>query len=114
MINRTIQKPKIRNRIKYCRTVMRLQQKDLAFLMDLPAAQISKWELGERIPGVYNAIGLSVVMGVLVDEIFHDFRREWQERVRKRWDLLNRERKEKVDLSTGQAGKVINRPKILS
>lgn len=66
-----------------------LKQKDLAFLMDLKIPQISMWERGERVPGIYNAVGLAVATGRMVDEVFFDFRKEWQERLRERMKLLN-------------------------
>jgi len=70
-------KPKIKNRLRHCRVMAGLQQKDLASLMDIDPTQISKWEQGERTPSLYNAIGLSVALGVLVDELFYDCRQEW-------------------------------------
>ena len=39
--------PKIKNRIRYCRLAINLSQKDLAFLMGVPASQVSRWETGE-------------------------------------------------------------------
>lgn len=96
------QKPIIRNRIRHCRMSMRLPQKDLAFLMDLDPTQVSKWEQGERLPGAYNTVGLAVATGVLVEEIFIDFRREWQERVRDRWKLLESIRKEETQTYSQQ------------
>lgn len=65
------------------------KQKEMAFLMGLPASQLSRWEKGIRIPGVYYAIGLAVVTRRLVDDLFSDFRREWQEKIRQRQKLLN-------------------------
>lgn len=81
--------PIIQNRLRYCRMAISLSQKDLAFLMGLPSSQISRWEKGKRTPGVYNAIGLAVATQRLVEDVFFDYRREWQERIGKRTKLLN-------------------------
>ena len=81
--------PIIKNRLRYCRMAIGLSQKDVAFLMELPHQQISRWERGERIPNVYNAIGLSVAVKRLVDEVFFDYREEWQARVKERAKLFN-------------------------
>ncbi len=66
-----------------------LSQKDLAFLMGLPWQQISRWERGGRRPNLYNAIGLAVATKRLVDDLFLDYRREWQEKVGKKTKLLS-------------------------
>ena len=66
-----------------------LSQKKMAFLMELPPQQISRWEKGRRRPNLYSAIGLAVATKRLVDDLFFDYREEWQERVRKRVKLLN-------------------------
>lgn len=66
-----------------------LSQKDLAFLMGLSIPHICRWEKGERKPSLYNAIGLAVATKRLVDDLFLDWRQEWQERVGKRAKLLN-------------------------
>ncbi len=66
-----------------------LSQKDLAFLMDLSIPHICRWEKGERNPTLYNAIGLAVATKRVVDDLFLDWRREWQEKVGKRAELLN-------------------------
>lgn len=81
--------PIIKNRIRYCRTAISLSQKDLAFLMELRVQQISRWEKGDRRPNLYSAIGLAVATQRLVDDLFLDYRREWQERIKKRAKLLN-------------------------
>ena len=85
----TKQIPIIRNRIRFCRTSYNLKQKQLAFLMGVKETQISKWEQGVMEPGGYNTVGLAVATGRLVEEVFFDYRKEWQETVRKRWKLLN-------------------------
>ena len=81
--------PKIRNRIRYCRMATNLSQKDLAFLMGVPASQVSRWETGKREPLIHNAVGLAVVTHRLVEDVFLDYRQEWQERIKERAKLLN-------------------------
>ncbi len=56
--------------------------------MDLEPTQISKWEQNLRLPGIYNAVGLAVATGRMVDEVFFDYRKEWQERIQQRRKLL--------------------------
>ncbi len=74
---------------------LNLEQEELAFLMDLDSTQISKWEQGERLPGIYNAIGLAAATGRLVEDVFFDFRKEWLERFRERRKLLDSIREQK-------------------
>ncbi|MFA6130492.1 MAG: helix-turn-helix transcriptional regulator [Candidatus Omnitrophota bacterium] len=85
--------PIIKNRLRYCRMAISLSQKDVAFLMELPVSQISRWERGKRIPSVYNAIGLAVAAQRLVEDVFFDYRGEWRERIKERAKLLNPEDK---------------------
>jgi transcriptional regulator with XRE-family HTH domain len=68
---------------------MNLTQTDVAFLMDLKPTQISKWELGKKLPGITNAIGLAVATDRLVEDVFFDIRKEWQAKVLVRRELLN-------------------------
>jgi transcriptional regulator with XRE-family HTH domain len=85
-------KPKIRNRINYCRMAKNLSQKEAAFLMGVPPPQVSKWETGETEPGVYNAIGLAVTTGKPVEDIYLDYYEEWQEKIAEREKLLTLEK----------------------
>lgn len=81
--------PKIRNRIRYCRQATNLSQKNLASLMRVPASQVSRWETGKREPLIYNAVGLAVATHRQVEDIFLDYRQEWQERIEEGAKLLN-------------------------
>ena len=89
--------PIIKNRIHYCRMAVNRRQKEIAFLMGLPSSQISRWEKSRREPGVYNAIGLAVTTGRLVEDIFFNYRQEWQEKIRGREKLLNKNQNGKKD-----------------
>jgi len=82
-------KAKTRNRLRYCRMTSNMKQQDIAYLMELESTVISKWEQGERLPGIYNAIGLAIATGCLVEDVFYDFWKEWQERILKRRKLLS-------------------------
>lgn len=88
-------KPKIRNRLRYCRTAINLGQEEMAFLMGVSQPRISEWENGGREPGVYNAIGLATATDRMVEDVFFDYRQEWQERIRERKKLFDS--KEKVE-----------------
>ena len=92
MPNPSKRKPRIRNRLYNCRKAINLTQKDAAFLMGMEDTQISKWETGEREPGIYNAIGLAVVTGGTVEDVFFDYRQEWQEKIDERMKLLGSRR----------------------
>ena len=72
------------NRVRICRMLARYSQKDLAFLLGVPATTVSKWENWLVSPSVHYAIGLSVACHRLVDEIFPDCRRDWIETVNRR------------------------------
>jgi len=91
MENSPQRKPKINNRIRYCRAAINLSQKEAAFRMGVPPPQFSRWEQGEVDPGVYNAIGLAVATGRLVEDIFLEYRQEWQGKIKGRTKPLNPE-----------------------
>ena len=95
MIINERQKPIIRNRLRFSRMTQKLNQEDLAFLMGLVPTQISKWEHGERLPSIYNAVGLAVMTGRMVDEVFWDYRKEWIKKREERMKLLDTVRKKR-------------------
>lgn len=80
-----------RNRIHLCRMLSKYSQKDLAHLLELPASTISRWESGSRTPTVYYAIGISVALHRLVDEIFSDYRSEWIEKINQNVQTLKKQ-----------------------
>jgi transcriptional regulator with XRE-family HTH domain len=82
-----------------------LRQKDLAFLMELDSTQISRWEQGRQVPSGYYAVGLAVATGRLVEEMFFDYRKEWQKRISAREKLLNCRSEGKANISTVDDGK---------
>jgi len=94
-------KPKIRNRIRYCRTAINLGQKEMAFLMGVPQPRISEWENDEIEPKAYNVIGLAVATGRMVEDVFFDYRQEWQEKIKERKKLFDSKKKvEKTFIQT--------------
>ena len=94
-------KPKIRNRIRYCRTAINLGQKEMAFLMGVSQPRISEWENGKGEPRAYNVIGLATVTSRMVEDIFFDYRQEWQEKIRERKKLFDSKKKvEKTFIQT--------------
>ena len=95
MENPSKRKPRIRNRIHNCRKALNLSQKEAAFLMGLDHSQISKWERGQKEPGIYNAIGLAVATRRMVEDVFFDYRQEWQEKIKERMKLLDPKRQNK-------------------
>ena len=95
MENAPKRKPKIRNRIRYCRTAINLSQEKMAFLVGVPQCTISRWENAEREPSISNAIELATVTGRMVEDVFFDYRQECQEKIRERKKLFDS--KEKVE-----------------
>lgn len=63
--------------------------------MGLDHSQISKWERGQKEPGIYNAIGLAVATRRMVEDVFFDYRQEWQEKIKERMKLLDPKRQNK-------------------
>ena len=102
MRNPSKRKPKIRNRIRRCRTTINLGQKEAAFLMGVDPAQLCRWEKGEREPGIYNAIGLAAATNRLVEDIFLGYRQEWQEKIRERKKLFDSRQNKKEELCSNQ------------
>lgn len=57
------------HRIKVRRVTLRLNQKELGDLMGLPQANISQWELGTRAMRIEQAIALSRVLQMPLNEL---------------------------------------------
>jgi DNA-binding XRE family transcriptional regulator len=67
----------VKNGIVKYRIMSRCSQKELADILGVPPRTLGRWERGVRMPSVYYAIGISVALHRLVDEIFGEYRREW-------------------------------------
>lgn len=62
-----------------------LRQKDVAKLLGIKnTTAISRWEKGENLPSLINAIKLSVVYHVLIDSLFIDLVRELRQEIHTR------------------------------
>ena len=84
----------IKNRLRIHRRLARLTQKDIAKALKLKStSQISRWERGERIPNLIQALQLSVLYKRLVNDLFFDLFQEQRDSfVSDGQDLTNRER----------------------
>lgn len=81
---------KRRNRIRFWRMFSHYTQEELAFLLEIPTTTLSKWENCSQTPTVYYAIGISVALHRLLDEIFSDYRNEWIEKINQRAQELEK------------------------
>lgn len=71
MGTRTHKLKKLDNRIWKYRKISNLSQRQVSFLLALKGtSQISKWEKGVKIPSLENAIRLSQILKVSVEELF--------------------------------------------
>ena len=71
----------VKNGIVKYRIMSRCSQKELAELLGVPPKTLGRWERGIRVPSVYYAVGISVALHRLVDEIFGEYRHEWIETI---------------------------------
>jgi len=69
-----------------------ISQKKAAFLVGVPAPQLSRWENGKAEPGIHNAIGVAMVTNRLVEDVFYDERREWREKIKERGKQLEKQK----------------------
>lgn len=57
------------NRISSLRKNKNLSQEDLAELLNVSRQTISKWETGDTLPDVYNAVAIARVFHITLDEL---------------------------------------------
>ena len=76
------------NRIRNYRVMSRYTQKDLAYLLGVPRQTVSRWEVGERVPGANYAVGIGVALHRMADDIFYPYRREWVDTINRRAPAL--------------------------
>lgn len=63
----------IQNRLRICRKARGLTQKAVAKIMGLTSpTQISRWERGERLPNLIQALRFSALFRRFVNDIFYD------------------------------------------
>ncbi len=84
------------NRIRICRTLARYTQEELSYLLGIPTTTLSKWENRSQTPSIHYAIGLSVALHRLVDEIFSDYRNEWVKIINQRAQILENKKSKKI------------------
>ena len=59
-----------KNKILEFRTQKGLTQRQLAKILSTPYQQLQRWENGERIPSVYNALAIAKALETTVEELF--------------------------------------------
>lgn len=59
-----------KNKILNFRTKAGLTQRQLAELLSTPYQQLQRWENGERVPSVHNAISIARALDTTVEELF--------------------------------------------
>ncbi len=59
-----------KNNISKFRLLAKLTQRELAEILSMPYQQIQKWETGERVPSVYNAMAIAKALSTTVEELF--------------------------------------------
>lgn len=59
-----------KNNISKFRLLAKLTQRELAEILSMPYQQIQKWEAGERVPSVYNAMAIAKALSTTVEELF--------------------------------------------
>lgn len=59
-----------KNKIFEFRTKKGLTQRQLAEVLSTPYQQFQRWEKGERVPSVYNALSIAYALETTVEELF--------------------------------------------
>lgn len=71
-MNTAITKTTIPNQIRQIRELRHLSRKRFAVLFGYRStAQICLWETGKKLPSLRNALMLSIVLAVPVEQLFH-------------------------------------------
>ena len=83
------------NLLKRYRKERGLRQSDVAQLLGIKSKnRISRWERGECLPSLLNAVRLSVIYGVMIDALFIDLLRSVRDEIREREEAYaSREKK---------------------
>ncbi len=86
-----MEEPQINHIWKY-RKIARLGQKQVAHLLGCTDhTQFSKWERGEKLPNLQNALKLSNILQTPVESLFGDLYRNLSEEVEERRKSLPKE-----------------------
>jgi len=79
----------IPNRLRMHRKLARYKQKQVAALLGLNAAQLSKWENGVQMPNSINLIKLSIIYRTLPTELYFEYFQELKDQLKaKGWELF--------------------------
>lgn len=71
------------------RKLVRYKQKQVAALLGLNAAQLSKWENGVQMPNSINLIKLSIIYRTLPTELYFEYFQEIRDQLKaKEWELF--------------------------
>jgi len=77
------------NRLRMHRKLVRYKQKQVAALLGLNAAQLSKWENGVQMPNSINLIKLSIIYRTLPTELYFEYFQEIRDQLKaKEWELF--------------------------
>ena len=72
----------IKNRLRMSRKLAQLTQREVAKHIKLKSpSQISRWETGERVPNLLQALTLSALYRRLVNDLFFDLFQEQRDRI---------------------------------
>jgi len=68
---------KFPNRLRVHRKLMGYSQKEVVTMLGLQnESQLSRWENGERLPSLMQALHLSIIYKTLCNELYYDLSRE--------------------------------------
>jgi transcriptional regulator with XRE-family HTH domain len=83
------------NWLRFYRGKEKLSQKEVAYLMDLKSsASISRYEEGEKLPSLINALKLAIICDAPVSCLFNDLYRELKKEIQARKALLRAQQRE--------------------
>jgi transcriptional regulator with XRE-family HTH domain len=87
----------IKNSLRRHRIARGLTQKEVAKILNLGSSSVvSRWERGERVPNLVQALSLSALYKRLVNDLFFDLFDEQRNRVVKRARKLQEKKEQKA------------------
>jgi len=82
---------KIPNLLRKYRKANGYKQKDVARILGIKSSsKISRWEKGECIPTLVNALKISILLRVMVDSLFVDLLRQLREDIHQQEEKFRR------------------------
>lgn len=77
------------NRLKQFRDIVGLTKKDVSFMLGFKNAnRITRWERGDASPGIAHLVRLSLIYGVLINELYFDLLQEAKKDIASKRELL--------------------------